>query len=637
MTEENEKTTASPQKSFLAIGPTLHYSHDNVMVFRIAALFSYVVTLLFWSKILTGELFPFPANWAEPENFFGMANLINHPISIFEYPEQIIVLGMLMGILAVVPTLISQAMSFRHSLPFVAAYLIMGRPVGFAAILLLSCLGAASRPLRFRSRIIAIALCISPQLFYWGYYGNIGTLEPVKAGFAYAPWLCALVTALVIAGMVLGIGHFTRYKPGLIFTSNTIFLCITIGIFQHNIGLGELDYQLYVAGNDPKKVAEFYDQNISSQLDATVEAIQKNKSPYDFYPNEEKLIRQRLKCDIQNELRGDRWLSGFDQQGKLNYQRKRAWLLDQYEKFLTPTKKWWMPNWLHDKLITSKARHKRLPIALYFKGMLSEFQPDIRLIDEKEILRFHSDYSHTSTSPVWWQLYRESNQSAESIEARWRIAIQLAGTGNFEKADELCDIALNMAKKQISLLQSKPTQADIEFRIFNDPPKTVITLPMLNDLEFRLNELATLINKNNYQDDPNSRASLAKLITLNPYQLDFQMNLDLLLAKTSEKNNLADNILLKRILRQCDIAEKAKYLKWLTEKFPNSDAALRASYELALIKVQVWKDFTEDNLALKNEALVQARDLIAEFIAKNPHHYLTGKIVKKLDALPTIK
>ena len=637
MTKKKKKTAASPQKSLLTIGPTLHYSHDNVMFFHIAALCSYAVTLLFWSKILTGELFPFPANWAEPENFFGMANLINHPLSIFEYPEQIIVLGMLMGIIAVVPTLISQAMSFRHSLPFVAAYLIMGRPVGFAAILLISCFGAASRPLRFRSRIIAIALCISPQVLYWGYYGNIGTLEPIKAGFAYAPWLCALVAALLVATVVLGIGHFTRYKPGLIFTSNTIFLCITIGIFQHNISLGELDYQLYVAGNNPKKITEFYDQNISNQLDAMVETIQENKSPYDFYPNDEKLIRQRLKYDIQNELRGDRWLSGFDQQGKLNYQRKRAWLLDQYEKFLKPEKKWWMPNWIHKKLIVSKARHKRLPIALYYKGLLSEFQPDIQLIDEKEILRFHSDYPHTSTSPVWWHLYRESNNSSESIEARWRIAMQLAGTGNFEKANELCDIALNMLKKQTSQLQYTPTQADVDFKIFSDPPDTVMTLPILNELEFRLNELTTLINKSNYQDDPNSRDSLAKLVTLNPYQLDYQMNLDLLLAKTSEKNNLIDNIYLKRILRQCDLPEKAKNLKWLTEKFPDSDAAIRASYKLALIKAQIWKDFTEDNLALKNEYLVQARDLIAEFIAKNPHHYLTGKIVKKLDALPTIK
>ena len=74
--------------------------------------------------------------------------------SIFEYPWQIVVLGLLMGILAVVPILISQLMSFGHSIIFILAVFFLASLPGFALTLLVSCFAVACRPLRFRSRII---------------------------------------------------------------------------------------------------------------------------------------------------------------------------------------------------------------------------------------------------------------------------------------------------------------------------------------------------------------------------------------------------------------------------------------------------------------------------------------------------
>ena len=62
--------------------------------------------------------------------YLGRATITG--ISIFEYPWQIVVLGLLMGILAIVPVLIAQLMSFGHSFIFMLAVFFLANLPGFA-------------------------------------------------------------------------------------------------------------------------------------------------------------------------------------------------------------------------------------------------------------------------------------------------------------------------------------------------------------------------------------------------------------------------------------------------------------------------------------------------------------------------
>ena len=175
-----------------------------------------------------------------------------------------------MGMLAVMPPLVSQLLSFRYSLPYLLALAILANLPAFAFFVLVSCIAAACRPLRFRSRFIAIALCLVPQLFYWAYFGGLRNTEPLKWGFSFAPWVCAWLTALIFAGVVLLIGHFTRYRPGLCWLLGLVTL-VSSGLFlKYKIGFDELAYQRYVAGNDPEEAVEFRDHSIAESLDATM-------------------------------------------------------------------------------------------------------------------------------------------------------------------------------------------------------------------------------------------------------------------------------------------------------------------------------------------------------------------------------
>jgi hypothetical protein len=269
--KEAEKTSIAVSKSFMAVGPTLHYSHKNVQICWLLALAAFGTTCLFWSKIVTGGFWSFDSQAVTDLSTWLLSESITSGVGIFEYPWQIFVLGLLMGVMAIAPVLISQLMSFRYSVLFILLVLFVANLPALAICLLISCVAAACRPLRFRSRFIAIALCAVPQLVYWGWFGGARGVEAIEWGVSFAPWICGWLDSLIIAGLVLGIGHFTRYRPGLTWVFTTLTLVIAVIVFETAIGFDELDYNRYVATNNPEHVSEFHDQSISAALDATID------------------------------------------------------------------------------------------------------------------------------------------------------------------------------------------------------------------------------------------------------------------------------------------------------------------------------------------------------------------------------
>ena len=82
---------------------------------------------------------------------------------------------------------------------------------------------------------------------------------------------------MTVAGIVLAVGHYTRYKPGLTWIFTTTTLLLALGIFEWAVGFDELDYQFYVARNNPEDVTEFREHSIREALDETVNVAIKQK------------------------------------------------------------------------------------------------------------------------------------------------------------------------------------------------------------------------------------------------------------------------------------------------------------------------------------------------------------------------
>jgi hypothetical protein len=616
-----DQTTAKPNgvaKSFMTVGPTLHYSHANVRRCWVLAVGVFVGACLFWSKVLTGTALSLSLGDIAGAEAWNLGRFVVSPLSIYEYPWQILVLGVVMGILAVGPVLVAQLLSFRYSLPMILAVVFIAKLPLFGLFLLVSCTAVASRPLRFRSRFIAIALCMAPQLVYWALFGGAQSADPIRWGFSFAPWICAWFTALAVTGLVIGIGHFTRYRPGLVWAVTALFLASAVWEFQRKVSFAELDYQLYVAGNNPEEVVQFHDHNLTEAIDKAI----KNPATQSFltalfYPTEPIILREQLKQEIQIQLSYDRWPTWFEPADELNYEAKRQQLLAQYNLF-----------------ITKRSTSKRMPIALYYKAMLNEYSPDIRRFGQAEVLGFYSDYPHRGTLPLWQKLYNEFPESAESLEARWRIAMHLAGRQRFEKAAEYCEMTEEGVAERLKLLDETEVLPGTFSTAFTSGAATAVTPFRLRAIQRKLQKLTALLCKENLAQSEESKSILAQFIILNPYDMDYPRQLDQLIAATDEKSPLRDNVLLAKIMLISDAQLKGAQLKELGDKFSNTDGGTQAVYELGLLKVSLWKD-PQASGADKNAYLADARAILTGFIATYPKSTFSAHAQTMLDSLPT--
>ncbi len=621
MTGNGAEKAGGPAKSFMTVGPTLHYSHKNVIRCWWLAVGVYVVTCLFWSRILTGMALELGSSGVATWGLSSLGQFVMSPISIYEYPWQILVLGFLMGVLAVGPILVSQLLSFRYSLPMILAVVLIGRLGLFGAFLLVSCIAVACRPLRFRSRFISIVLCMAPQLIYWAIFGSAKGVDPIKWGFSFVPWISAWLMGLAIAGAVLGIGHYTRYKPGLVFSVTGIVLAVAVFVFLGKISFAELDYQLYIVKNNPEEVAEFHDHSMTEVIDnAIADPSTQSYLKGFFYPTEPILLRKDLKTEIQKELDGGQWPSWLVDilPKEFNYQAKRQWLNDQYDLFIN---KW--------------PRSKRMPIALYYKAMLEEYKPDTRLFGQspKEVLHFYSDYPHHKTRLTWFKLYKGFPDSLESLEARWRYAVHRAGQGAFDEARQLCKVSKDMLAEELERLDKITPGGEGFLTAFAAPAETVMTPSRLLELKMKLDELEVLISEQNHENDDASKDRLARFVLLNPYSRGYAGKLEALRREMEADDPLMDNILLAELMLISDSQLKVSKLKALGEQFAKRDGGMGALYELGLLEIKQWKG-SETGTAEKKEYLSEARGILKSFIDLYPQSIFSEQARILLNSLP---
>jgi hypothetical protein len=418
---------------------------------------------------------------------------------------------------------------------------------------------------------------------------------------------------------VLGIGHFTRYRPGLVWIFTLLTLVIAVVVFEVAIGFDELDYQLYVAKNNPEHASEFHDHSITEILDQAMKdpATQKYLDE-SFYPADPIARRAEIKKDIQEQL-SDGWPDWLSVPPELAYKQRREDLLKQYDFF-----------------INRRPGSRRMPIVLYYKAILNEYSPDMPVFGQKEVLRFYSDYPQERASRIWWGLNQSFGASPESIEARWRIAMQWAGRGLFEQAEDLLAKAqIMLTAEQTKLLEAEQAPADKLFGLFRPPAESVMTPPKLSDLQRRIHLLRILIGPENRSDEPASRDRLAKFVMLNPHAPDYAQHLDGLLEQTEEADRLRDNILLAQAKLIADEQLRAEKLSEFHKEYSRMDTGMLALYDLGLLKINLWRQRDESNAPLKKKYLDEARATLSSFISLYPDNFYAEQVKKNLDGLPT--
>ncbi|MHC5119873.1 MAG: tetratricopeptide repeat protein [Planctomycetota bacterium] len=622
----------APSKSFMTAGPTLHYSHSNVLWFWGMSVFVFFLTCYFWKLLL-----PLPLEIEKGTSFlpdltslfqilnFRLAEIVKEPISIYEYRSYIVVLGTLMGLLAVVPVLVSQLLSFRFSIPLLLSIIFVAKLPLLALFVLLSCIAVACRPLRFRSRFISVALCMAPQLIYWAVWGGDRTADPIRWGGSFAPWIYAWLCGLAMAAGVLGIGHFTRYKPGMNWSVNLVMLLGAFGIFQHYIGFAELDYHRYIAASNPEDAVEFQTHSISDTLDKVIEdAPLRSRLEGRFYSVDKDFVfRNELKENIHDLLAyNNRWPEWFRRKmpDELKYQTKRQSLMLQCEKF--------MERW--------PGNQKRMPTVMYYNAILSEFHPDVLKIVDQELLCFYSDYPFEDNYIIWKELFDSFPESPESMEARWRIAMHHAGNEQFDKAAEYCQTAQSRITELMSKLETQPEESDSLFAAFGKSSPPTMTSFKLHELQARFRKLQSLLSEENRGADKAAEQRLAEFLRLNPHESNCPAQLDRLLERMPQDDGLRDNVLFAKAVLVDDIPRRSQLLEQLAKQYPQRDAGLQAQYELGLLKIQLWKT-TEGSEEVRKKYLLEAYSILSEIKDNQPKSPFAGQAETMLKTLPSLK
>lgn len=622
MVEINNNKPSGPAKSFMTVGPTLHYSHANVHRCWILSLVVYAGICFFWIRLISGQVLVLDLMEIFQPELWNLGRVVTYPLSIYEYPMQITVLGAVMGISAVSPLLTAQLLSFRYSVPMILSVIFIARLPLLGLFLLVSCIAVACRPLRFRSRIVALALCMGPAMLYWALFGGSQSSDPIRWGISYAPWVYAWLTALFISGLVIGIGHFTRYRPGLIWMVTLLVSLLTFLAFHLMIGFDELDYQLYVARNNPEEQIEFHDRSLTREIDAILndEIMYSEMAGY-FYPTDKIELRKKLKEEIENLLYYNRWPHWFQKNlpDELKYQAKRSRLLAQCNTF-----------------IESRPLSRRVPIALYYKAMLHEYYPDARYFGQTEILRFYKDYPFYENFHIWQDLLIQFPDSPEALEARWRIAMQEAGTGRLKEAVSLCEVDLALLDKVLVTFQDPSFALGGLMTAFHPPAHTAMTRYKLQDLRSRLLNLKELLSAANQGSTLGEKQRLARFVILNSYSRNYAQQLDELLAAMPSMDPLQDNVLLARAKLNPDAQLRSKILQEISEKYADRDGGIQAFYELGALKVQQWKEMKQEGQE-KQIFLAEARSLLSRYIETYPQSSWTEPARRMLASLPQIE
>lgn len=586
----------------MTAGPTLHYSHANVYSYWLLSIGVYAGVCLFWGRLTNGQFLVLNLAELLTPSQWHLGRVLTEPLSIYEYPWHIAILGTLMGILAVSPLLTAQLMSFRFSIPMIVLTVFLARLPMLGVFLVLSCLAVACRPLRFRSRIVSLALCMAGPMIYWSSFGGIRSSDPIRWGLSYTPWIYAWLIAMLIAGVVIAIGHFTRYRPGLVWVITLAAAVAAYGTFEKTIGFDELDFQMYVAGGNPEEQVEFHDHSLTKILDRilTDEMRYSYFAGY-FYPSDKIDLRKRLREEIESLLYYNRWPEWFagDLPEELRYQSKRSELLAQYNYFLE-----------------KRPFSRRVPIALYFKAILNELTPDARYFGQTEILRFYQDYPFYENLHLWQDLLVRFPDSPEALESRWRLAVHLAGKGQFKEARDLCGVALALLEKVLPSFSEPPMAAGSFTTAFGRPIQTAMTHYKLQDLRSRLQVLMETISEANQGTTEAERQRLGRFVLLNPYGIQYPRQLEDLLSATSETDGLRDNLLAARARLIGDRQMRAAALREIWETYPDRDGGIQALYELGALRLQEWKETKTEGS--KAELLAEARSLLNRLIENYP-------------------
>jgi len=216
-----------------------------------ANLAGYVAANAFLYYLSTGRWWDFSLSGHREALVVPLSEILVRPPSIFSHPWMIAVTGLVLGVIAFVPTMLAVLYRQWVSLLFVAAVAVFGHAPLLAACLALGCVVAGRTRLRSDLPFLALmaGLAASVTLYVILYLLVLPpaaprVLLPFQRPVFYLPIVVALVSVVLAGAAVLGLARLTKHRPGVIWPVLLVLLAAPGWLFWEKVGPAELDYAL---------------------------------------------------------------------------------------------------------------------------------------------------------------------------------------------------------------------------------------------------------------------------------------------------------------------------------------------------------------------------------------------------------
>jgi hypothetical protein len=584
-------------------------------IYWLINLMLYMLLNVFYLRLRTGSFWPFEGPY---ESGFIIPELLS-PLNIFQFPTYIIIVALITAMICTVPILTAQLYNLLYSLPFILVVFFLGHNPVLSLCLFVSCSFASFRPFRFKSKFVATLICLIPELLYCILFSGENPQQDIlRWAVLYSPWALTFIFCISIFGLVLAIGHFLRYRAGVLMPLFALLLAGAVILFNYSISMTERDFQDQVSRFSPAKIPEFQNRSILPLLEEE-RAQRIKREPY-LNPD---LILSRLRMEWRWAYRigpstdlllssGTNPISLANREVTRFYQA-RLNAVDHINKFI-------------DKY----PQEKRVADALYYKALIIDLNVDLRALRDEDTLKFFVDIPSAESKNVWQEILDRFADTDIAIEAHWRLARLLAAqkpqkeseTYEFDKAFSLLQDAQTLCQK--CLEDRKKSSKDQNFwntrlgMIFSPPEKT-ISDQKLHSLQMRIAKLMTLISKENRTGHLKHEERLASFVGLNPYHLNYEEQLKALQFDSAVPDPLLDNIELALILLIKDPAQKILRLTDLITQFPNSDGAIQARLELA--QALIDQRNRSEHMADRQVLLSRSREYLQQIITLRPESF----------------
>ncbi len=582
----------------------------------------YLILCSFYNRIMTGQFWIAGVN---AEIRYIIPNFLS-PINIFEFPAYILLFGAFMAMIIAIPMLVSQLYNLFYALPLVLVGLLLCHDLPMSLSIFFACAAVSFDPLRFKSKFVAAVLCMAPVVFYWVVFAGPNPWQDSDAlrwAIAYSPLAFAYLNCILIFGITLLIGHFTRYKPFLIVLVFLATLGVSIWQFCDRIGINERDFRAEVVSFSPKNMSEFQDRSIVPLIEKERAAI-KQEQPY----LSDEAIDSKIKF---------RWRWAFaleptnvtpDSEAariRINIATAKERAIDSFKGFVERH-----PN------------SKRLAEVLYYRALTIDMIVDQRALRFEDSLRFTSEYTSEESEFLWRAIKEKFPDSIFAIEARLRLAHLLAGkkptnvtgTYNFDQAILLLKDNLETCKNRIELMRAESGKdqplAETIDAIFLKP-EPAITLAEAEQLQKRIEKLISLISLENRAGNLRHEKRLADFIMLNPSQLGYEDKLKELLLDSPKPDPLIDNIELELARITQNIDEKDIKLMNIVKEYPETDGGIAAMVELSDLLTK--KISRTDKPGEKEIYSKQIIELLNKVISTRGDSYLARQAQKMLETM----